>query len=173
MAHDHAHAHHDAGHGSPDDQYRETPPGAGYEHTDAAPSIVVKFVAWLAVSAVVIHLGLWLLFNLFVEQRVERTDPRYPLAATVNRTPEQEIERIPEPRLQRFPRQDVMTFRTGEENTLQHYGWMDKDAGTVRIPIHDAMRLVLERKLLQSRPQTPAEAASPMIPSEASGGRTM
>jgi hypothetical protein len=177
MAHEHAHAHSDrAGHASPDDQYRETPAAAGYEHTDANSWIIAKFLLWLVVAAVVIHFGIALLFNLFVEQRVERTDPRYPLAVQEGeRTPAQDVERIPEPRLQRFPREDFMNFRLGEETKLQRYGWVDKDAGTVHIPIHDAMRLMLERKMLQARPQDPAAQAPPpsAIPSDASAGRTM
>jgi hypothetical protein len=178
MAHDHAHAHSDTGgHRTSDDEYRETPPGAGYEHTDANSWIIAKFLVWLVVAAVIIHFGLALLFNLFVEQRVERADPRYPLAAQEGerRSPEQEVERIPEPRLQRFPREDFMNFRLSEEGKLQRYGWVDKDAGTVHIPIHDAMRLMLERKMLDSRPQEPA-AGTPApsgMPSDASAGRTM
>jgi len=165
------HVHHDTAghHATPDDQYRDTPSGAGHEHTDANPWIIAKFMMWLLVAAVLIHLGLAVLFNLFVEQRVERTDPRYPLAAG-------EGPRVPpEPRLQRFPREDIMNFRLGEEAKLQQYGWVDKGAGTVHIPIHDAMRLMLERRMLESRPQDPAaQAPSPSaIPSDASAGRTL
>jgi hypothetical protein len=165
------HVHHDAvaHHATPDDQYHDTPADAGHEHTDADSWIIAKFMGWLVAAAIIIHLGLALLFNVFVEQRVERADPRYPLAAG-------EGPRVPpEPRLQRFPREDIMNFRLGEEAALQQYGWVDKEAGTVRIPIHDAMRLVLERRLLQSRPSDPAAPAPPpsAIPSDASAGRTL
>jgi hypothetical protein len=156
-------------HTTADSQYEATPPGAGYEHTDASVWIIAKFLLWLAVAAALIHFGLAMLFNVFVEQRVQRADPRYPLAAgDAPRTP-------PEPRLQRFPREDILNFRTGEEAVLQHYGWIDKNAGTVHIPIMDAMRLTLERKLLPSRAQDPAQpAATPgQLPSDASAGRTM
>ena len=153
-------------HDSTDDQYAETPPGAGYEHTDASVAIVVKFLAWLAISAVVIHVGLALLFGAFATRRVERAEPRFPLAV-------HEGPRLPpEPRLQRFPREDILSFRLGEEATLQRYGWIDKDAGTVHIPIQDAMRAVLERKMLASRPRKPIEDPT-LIPSDASAGRTM
>ncbi len=46
-----------AGFVSPDAEYAVTPPGAGYEHTDANVWIIVKFGLWLVVSAVVIHVG--------------------------------------------------------------------------------------------------------------------
>ena len=170
MAHDHAQTHHDViGHESPDDQYLATPPGSEHEHTDASVWVIAKFMLWLAVAAVIIHIGLALMFNLLAEQRAESADPRrYPLAAD-------EGPRLPpEPRLQRFPREDIMNYRLGEEAVLQNYGWVDKQAGTVHIPIHDAMRLMLERKALASRPQDPAQVPAPsLMPSDASAGRTM
>jgi hypothetical protein len=153
-------------HTSADAQYEATPAGAGYEHTDANVWIIVKFFFWLAVAAAIIHVGLAMLFGLFVEQRVERTAPRYPLAAT-------EGERLPpEPRLQRFPRQDILQFRLGEESALTTYGWVDQKAGTVHIPILDAMRLTLERGL-PSRPPAGTQITDPdLIPSDSSAGRT-
>jgi hypothetical protein len=163
------HAHHDPiGHTSPDDEYAATPPGAGYEHTDASVWIIGKFLLWLAVAAAIIHFGLAVLFNLFVEQRVERTPARYPLASA-------EGPRLPpEPRLQRFPREDIMNFRVGEETVLQRYGWVDRAAGTVHIPIEQAMRLMIERNALPSRPQDPASPpAVSLMPSDASAGRAM
>jgi hypothetical protein len=42
---------------------------------------------------------------------------------------------------------------------LDGYRWVDRNAGVVRIPIDDAMRLVLQRGL-QARP-APATAAAP------------
>jgi hypothetical protein len=153
-------------HGSADDQYAATPSNAGYEHTDASVPIVLKFMLWLAASAVIIHVGLALLFSLFVTQRVERTEPRFPLA--VNEGP----RLPPEPRLQRFPREDILNFRIGEDAALHQYGWTDKPTGAVRIPIDQAMRLVLERKMLPSRPMPPADG-SPAVPSDASAGRTL
>jgi len=153
------------GHSSADDQYLETPSGAGYEHTDASVFIIVKFILWLAVAAVVIHIGLALLFDAFAARRVERAEPRFPLAVR------DEPLVPPEPRLQRFPREDILRFRMGEEELLQTYGWIDKGTGAVRIPIQDAMRLVLERKVLPSRPTGTAPDPA-VIPSDASAGRT-
>jgi hypothetical protein len=167
MAHvNHGHGGSHSHGGSPDDQYAVTPPGAGYEHTDASVFIVVKFLMWLAAAAAIIHVGLAFLFGLFAAQRVERAEPRFPLAAT------EERRLPPEPRLQQFPREDILNYRIGQRDALESYAWTDKQAGTVRIPIQDAMRLVLERKMLQSRPAE--NAADPSaIPSDASGGRTM
>jgi|SRR5215510_1526573 len=154
------------GHTSADDQYRDTPPGAEYEHTDASAWTILKFLLWLAGSALVIHVGLALLFTLFVEQRVEHEAPKYPLALGEGR-------RVPpEPRLQRFPREDIMNFRIGEETLLHQYGWVDRNAGVVHIPIDDAMRLTVERGL-PSRATDQALPAVDRIPADSSAGRTL
>ena len=73
--------HHAAGHASPDDEYLETPPGAEYEHTDANVWVIVKFLVWLTVSAVVIHFGLGLMYGFLIEQSKETGTQRYPMAS--------------------------------------------------------------------------------------------
>src|SRR5262249_36178400 len=111
---------------------------------------------------VVIHLGLALLFKVFVNERAEVTAPRYPLTSSdVTKLP-------PEPRLQRFPREDISNFRRGEEELLNSYGWVNKGAQTVHIPIDQAMKLTVQRGL-PTRPEGPA-MPTPM-PSDANGGR--
>ena len=159
--------HHDVvGHASPDHEYQETPPGSTYEHTDANVWIIVKFMFWLAVSAVIIHVGLGLMYALLIEQAMETGEQRYPLAAAQG-------ERLPPtPRLQQFPHNELYQFREGEESFLEGYGWMNKDAGVVHIPIEDAMRLAIERGL----PSRSAEGGLPtpgLMPSDASSGRTL
>ena len=161
---------HDAlGHPSPDDQYLETPPGSEYEHTDASVWIIVKFLIWLTISALVIHVGLGFMYELLIQQSTEVGPPAYPLA----RTDERRLP--PMPRLQQFPPNELYQFRLGEEELLHRYGWMNKNAGTVHIPIEDAMRLAIERGVVRSRPQ---EATQPvetpgLMPSDASSGRMM
>jgi hypothetical protein len=53
----------------------------------------------------------------------------------------------PEPRLQTNPREDLRQFREQEDAILNSYGWVDRPAGVVRIPIEDAMKLMLRRGL--------------------------
>jgi hypothetical protein len=167
---EHAHQHGALSHASADDQYLETPPGSTYEHTDAHVGPMIQFGIWLVVSAIIVHVGLAAMYWLLVRESTERVaSQRYPLAVD---TP----PRLPaEPRLQQFPRNELYEFRTKEEQQLHSYGWVDKNAGTVHIPIDDAMRLMLERGILTSRPQdasTP-EAVSDVFPSDSSSGRVL
>jgi hypothetical protein len=166
------HAHHGAlAHSSPDDQYLETPPGSSYEHTDAHVGPMVRFAIWLAVSAIVVHVGLAGMYWLLIRESSERADTqRYPLAT--NAAP-----RLPtEPRLQQFPVNELYEHRMQEGTQLTNYGWVDKNAGVVHIPIEDAMRLVVERGVLTSRPQQgTATAPAPVdaFPSDSSSGRVL
>jgi hypothetical protein len=155
---------------SPDQEYRETPPDSTYEHTDASVGVIVKFLVWLAASAVVIHVGLGAMYALLIRRAAE-TAPPYSLALT------QEGRLPPAPRLQQFPRSEMYRFRVKEQNLLDRYGWMNRDAGIVHIPIEEAMRLTVERGLLTSAPAPeggarPASAAG-FMPADSSSGRTM
>lgn len=159
-------AEHTTGHVSADDQYLETPPGAGYEHTDASTWIIVKFLVWLLVSAAVIHVGLGFFYELLIQQSAQTGEPAYPLA--------QQDRLPPPPRLQQEPARDLRQFRGDEDALLHRYGWMNKNAGIAHIPIEEAMRLTVERGL-PSRPQDAAQpGAEPgLMASDASAGRMM
>ena len=49
-------------------------------------------------------------------------------------------------------RTEINDFRMQEEQTLNSYGWVDQQAGVVRIPIDRAMELLAQRGL-PTRPQ--------------------
>ena len=51
------------------------------------------------------------------------------------------------PRLQVSPPADLEAFRAREAAQLNDYGWVNKTAGVVRLPIERAMELVLQRGL--------------------------
>jgi len=55
-------------HASAEDEYLFQPEAAGHEHSDASVWIIVKFGLWLAISAIVVSGGMYLLFALFVTQ---------------------------------------------------------------------------------------------------------
>ena len=161
--------HHHAAHRSADDQYLVTPPGAGYEHTDADVGVMVKFAFWLAVSAILVHLGLAGAYALLVRQTQEVPETRpYPIVTDT-------APRLPAaPRLQQIPENEMYQFRLKENADLHSYGWVDKDAGIVHIPIEDGMRLLLERGLpTRDGATAPQAGQAGMMPSDASSGRVL
>jgi hypothetical protein len=84
--------------------------------------------------------------------------------------PATRIKEFPRPRLEVKPGASLTELRAVEDVDLNSYGWIDRNAGTVRIPIDRAMQLLLDRglpdvgtgqtplSLMQARP---AERATP------------
>ena len=102
---------------------------------------VVRFVIGLIVAGVVIHVLVWFMYSYFRRESARPVASEYPLAATaMRRLP-------PEPRLQTDPRDDLANLRRSEEQLLTSYGWVDRNAGIVHIPIDRAMKLIVERGL--------------------------
>lgn len=160
-------AHHpSAGHASPDDEYLETPAGSTYERTDATVRPLVSFLFWCVISALVIHVGLAGAYQLMIRGGINREagERRYPLAAA------QPHQLPPAPRLQQFPGNERYVFQTEEQRLLNSYSWENKEAGTVRIPIAEAMRLTVERGL--SSRDTAADPQAGLMPADSSSGRT-
>ena len=163
--------HHDAAHATADDEYLATPEGAGHEHTDANVWLIVQFAIWLTIAAIITHLLMWGLFALFVKTRNDAAPAaEFPLAV-------QQERRLPAgPRLQAIPANEIFEFRQRENAELNEYGWVDRNAGTVHIPIDKAKELLLQRGL----PSRPAASEGPagtdsaaLMPADSSSGRTM
>ena len=116
-------------------------PEVRHETSDINIHGVLIFGAGLAFGTVFIGFLVWLLFVYFDARATSTAAPQFPLAASqTGRVP-------PEPRLQTAPRQDLLDLRAKEDELLRSYGWVDKSAGVVRIPIEQAMKLVVERGL--------------------------
>ena len=156
-------------HRSPDDQYLETPPGAGYEHTDASVGPLVQFAFWLFISAVIVHVVLAVGY-LYMKRSMETSQgaQQFPLAA------EQARRLPPAPQLQQIPSREMYELRTQQESDLHDYGWIDKSAGTVHIPIDDAMKMMLQQGKFESRPADASQAVTiEEFPSDSSSGRVL
>jgi hypothetical protein len=123
------------------DQSNGENPHVRHEGSDINFGVVLMFGLGLAGATPLILLMVWLLFGYLTAREGRPVPPEFPLAA-------QQQERLPpEPRLQTNPRQDLDDMRAEEDRALATYGWIDRDAGVVRLPIEEAMKLVVERGL--------------------------
>ena len=147
----------------PDLEYGPTPENADHEHTDIDPAIAWKFAIWLSV-AMAISMGIvYGTFWVFERraQTMNRAAQVFPLAAGQDRQP-------PVPHLQTQPFKDIYMLRQSESEKLTGYGWVDKGAGVTRIPIEDAMRLVVDKGIVVGRPRAPQVN---QVVSDSSAGR--
>ncbi|HKV38837.1 MAG TPA: hypothetical protein VJX67_06465 [Blastocatellia bacterium] len=148
-------------------------PKADHERGDISYAGVAKFIVGLGMLFVVTLLSLWGLLEFFRYQQ-RRAEPPPPRMAIT------EAERIPpEPRLQGAPGSkhqlasadlDMKDLRSESDRVLDSYGWVDKNAGVVRIPIEEAMRLVVQRGLPQG-PQAGQKDEGIEVPTVSSSGR--
>jgi hypothetical protein len=110
----------------------------------------MSFGAGLVASALVISVLIWALFVYFSAQAARR-------GSTVDRlTQPQGLPVPPPPRLQTDPRGDLLALRAAEDRTLTTYGWVDRNAGVVRISIEQAMKLTVDRGLPTRATKEPA-----------------
>ncbi len=111
------------------------------ETSDVNVGGVVAFTIALVVVGVVIHGAVWAFYRYLGREAARPATLEYPLAVdALRRLP-------PEPRLQTDPRDDLANMRRAEDRILNSYGWVDRNAGVVRIPIEQAMKLTVERGL--------------------------
>ncbi|MCM2255582.1 MAG: hypothetical protein NDJ94_07910 [Vicinamibacteria bacterium] len=137
-----------------------------YEKTDTNAVTVVRAMVGLAVVAVATAAILIPMFG-FLESWTGRDDKAAPPVARFAPG-----SKPPKPWLQEQPFKDIQELHAHEAMMLGQYGWADRGAGVIRMPIADAMTVVLERGLPVRetaaaplddsgllRPQTPAGSA--------------
>lgn len=120
--------------------------------------VIGSGVALVAVALVVSLLMWWLLrgFSSFDEKRDVRLTP------IETASPQQPP---PEPRLQISPNDDMRKMREDEDRALEQAAWVDRQQGTVRLPIDLAMEVMISKGL------PPVHSASPSKPSPPTEGQ--
>ncbi len=110
----------------------------GYEDSDVSMGRLLAFAAGLVGLVVLGVLGSAVVFRFFV-----RHQPLGPPAS-----PFENVRTLPpSPRLQLNAPLDLKGYLAEEDKILDSYGWVDRKAGIVRIPIDRAMTLVLQKGL--------------------------
>jgi hypothetical protein len=107
----------------------------GHERDRVPVGAIAKFGLALVVLMIATLSGLALLFRVWTAR-----ESALPLLPGLSHKQE-----LPRPRLQTSPRMDLEQLRQSENRVLNGYGWVDRDAGTVRIPIDRAMELLVQR----------------------------
>ena len=118
--------------------------GVATEPDRVSARLVVRFAVVLTIASIAVLLGSWAFFR-FLEARTRTAEARpSPVEAEQPRTAEQKLP--PEPRLEIDPLAALARLSAAEDARLTTYGWVDKPAGVVRIPIARAMELMVERE---------------------------
>lgn len=124
-----------AGHGTPPHPHG----GPGYETTDASIRGIVVFGILLVIFTAITLFAMKGVYEFFIQHgEPVATKPESPPMPTVYA--------------------DLAKVRETSAETLSTYGWVDRKAGVVRIPIERALELVAQRGVPKGKgPQTEVE----------------
>ena len=121
---------------------RDRSESAAYETRDVKVRPLAVFIVGLTVLLIVSYLIVLGVFRLFSAQKTAEDAKADPVA--VQRAAQPPEQRLPaEPRIQADPSADLQSLRRAEDALLHTYGWIDREAGSVHIPIDQAMKLVV------------------------------
>jgi hypothetical protein len=121
--------------------YREpsVAPSDAYERSDLNPRWIVIFgIGILVATALAVLITSLIIYY----KATQYTKGEVPLPRLAK---EREIN--PQPRLEVDAPSQLREMRAGEDARLSSYGWVDKDAGIVRIPIDRAMEILASQGL--------------------------
>jgi hypothetical protein len=143
--------------------------GPAFEKRDLDPRQLVKVgIGFVAALALVL-----LVTTLLQYSWMGRAAPFSASAPSLN--PPAQVQLPSQPRLEVVPGLNYQELHAHELEQLESYGWVDRSAGVVHIPITRAIDLILQRGL----PVDPQHAnsdwnvAGNQLPSDSSSGREM
>lgn len=112
---------------------------AGVEPSDVSPRPVLAVAAAILLTLALSAGAIWLLLGWW----------RMPTGAGPDAP---EGPRTALPRLQAAPQDEKAAYFAEKDRLLHDYGWVDRQAGTARIPIEVAMDLLAARGAARPRP---------------------
>ncbi len=122
----------------------------GFEQEDLSSKSALYFLAGLVLVGLVVYLVVFGMYRFLDSYATAHQPPMSPMvtpqADTRAVTPEN-AETFPQPRLEENERTQLRSFIEDQDRKLATYDWVDKDRGTVRIPIDRAMELIVQRGL--------------------------
>jgi len=113
------------------------PRPAGHETRDASIAPIVLTGAGLALTVAIVGLVVYSIFQ-YLETHPATSARANPMSAEESQIPTA-------PRIEEHPAIEIQQLHAQENSILSTYGWTDKKARVVRIPIDRAMELQLER----------------------------
>jgi hypothetical protein len=116
---------------------KHLPPSSGHETRDAGIGAIVLNGAGLAVMIVIVGFIVYGTFQ-YLARHPAISPQSNPMSAG-------DLQIPPEPRIEDHPAIAIQQLHAQEDQVLSTYGWTDRKAGVVRIPIDRAMELQLGR----------------------------
>lgn len=129
---------------SPD---RHDNPVVEREPTDVNVRPILWFLVILTVGMIVVFTAMWWLREGLLARERAASPALTPLAERESVRLPRDLDKLPSPQLHADDRRELEQLRAYEKERLTTYGWVNRKEGVVRIPVKDAMKLVLEEGL--------------------------
>lgn len=137
-------------------QHDSTSHSPGYEVQDVKGKLVFWSLAVLTVITVIcVFVAAWM-FNV-LDQKFPTTARQVPSVAGADRV------LPPEPRLQALPPLDLEKYEADQHAATSTYGWVDKSAQRLHIPVDLAIELTVQRGLPHVKPGDPLPVVTPPV----------
>jgi hypothetical protein len=140
---------------------------ADFEHEDLGSRGLFVFMISLVISGVVIYFiiyGMYRFLDKYESSQMTTASPLIANPGVVTRVVTQaDMDKAFKdngaPMLETNERGQFRDFLLNQEDQLNSYGWVNKDAGVAHIPIEQAMDLIVQEKL-PVYPQSAADASA-------------
>jgi hypothetical protein len=151
-------------------------PAVDYDRTDLSPRGILFFLVGLLIAGVFIEIVLWGMFHFLARSpffakgnpspmlNVEKEPPLTAAGKDFENTSNVNPASFPEPRLQTNEVLDMDQLLESEHKILYPEEPFVDQNGTVHLPIHDAMKLIVERGLPVKPANPPTTAAQKSAP---------
>ena len=116
-------------------------PEVVHEESDVNVGAILRWGLGLAAVTFTVLAFLTWLQGMYMRESERAQIQQYPMAV------DRQGALPPAPRLQDNPQQELRDLRAKQQALLKGYGWVNKESGVARIPIEEAMRIVVERGL--------------------------
>ena len=136
-------------------------PDVQHEKSDVNYRAILQFGGGMVLMGAIIQVVLIWLYGYFQasDQAAKRPNSAWKETARMQLPPEPRLEAIE-------PLVEKRSEESSPEQVLRTYGWVDRQSGTVRIPIDEAMKLLTEGS------REPASGVKePDLPSRSNSGR--
>ncbi len=126
-----------------------------FESSDVDTRTILAYMLYLALAVAAAFIVSVFIFRFTSKMATDSDTPMAPVHRGVGAT------MPPEPRLQGVPghtndpQLDLRDKRESDEEANEEYGWTDKQAGTARIPVEEAMKIIVAKGL----PAVPSPSA--------------
>jgi len=140
-----------------------------FEHEDLGTRGVFAFMIGLVVSGILIYfiiVGMYSFLDKYERSQMATASPLVTSKGSISRVVTQaDMDKAFKdngaPMLETNERGQFRDFLMNQENQLNSYGWVDKDAGVVHIPIERAMELIAKQGLPVVPPAKPGGITTP------------